>query len=713
MSAELQKENVMTTHNTSRRSPKSKWFSVPVAGRRLKRTLAAATVVLVASAAVMASISFLSKWGSSGSANGQFLTPTGIAVDAAGNVYVVEGNGNRVQKFDGNGTFILKFGSPGSAGGQFVTPTGITVDSAGNIYVSDSQDPINQVSKFNSSGVFLNFVGSGLLGPSGVAVDSSDNVYILDGNNQRVRKYDSAGSHIIDFGSGGSGDGQLSTPQGIAIDASNNVYVADTGNSRIEEFTSTGGFVRTWGTPGSGNGQFTSPTGVTAAGGNVYVADNGNNRIQSFSSTGTFNEAFGTAGSGDGQFAGPQDLAADASGNIFVADTNNDRVQKLTTAGVALVARAGADQTVECAGATTSVSLDGTASTGSGTLTYTWKEGATTLGSGATLTIALPLGVHTITLTVSSSGGGSASDDVVITIADTTAPTMSLNGASPMTVECHTAFSDPGATASDGCAGDLTSAISVSGSVNSNVVGSYTLTYTVSDGSHTTSATRTVNVVDTLAPVITLNGSNPMIVECHTSFTDPGATASDSCAGSFAATASGTVDVNTPGTYTITYTAADPSGNPAAPQARTVNVVDTTAPVITLNGTTPVLWPPNHKYESFSVSDFVTGATDSCNTSLGIANVVISSVTSDEAENGTGDGNTLNDIVIAGDCRSVQLRAERSGNGDGRVYTITFKVTDRSGNVGKATAKVLVPFSQDSGPAVDSGVHYTVNGTCP
>src|SRR5213075_1327924 len=119
--------------------------------------------------------------------------------------------------------------------------------------------------------------------------------------------------------------------------------------------------------------------------------------------------------------------------------------------------------------------------------------------------------------------------------------------ANPLTVECHDAFADPGATASDACAGDLTSSISVSGSVNSNVVGSYTLTYTVSDDTHTTSANRTVNVVDTTAPVITVNGANPITVECHTSFTDPGATANDDCAGSFPASASGSVNVNVPG----------------------------------------------------------------------------------------------------------------------------------------------------------------------
>jgi len=288
-----------------------------------------------------------------------------------------------------------------------------------------------------------------------------------------------------------------------------------------------------------------------------------------------------------------------------------------------------------------------------------------------------------------------------------------LNGSNPMTVECHTSFTDPGATANDGCAGDLTSSIAVSGTVDPNVVGNYTLTYTVSDGSHTTSTTRTVHVVDTTPPTITINGANPMTVECHTSFSDPGATASDGCAGSFPANASGAVNVNVPGTYTITYTASDPSGNPATPQTRTVNVVDTIAPTIHLNGQTLSMWPPNHKYHTFNIGDFVSSVSDGCDTSLSVSSVVISQVTSDEPENSGGDGNTLNDILIAGDCRSVQLRAERDGGGYGRVYTITFTVRDASGNVGTATATVVVPKSQGSGPAIDSGPHYTVNGSCP
>jgi hypothetical protein len=80
-------------------------------------------------------------------------------------------------------------------------------------------------------------------------------------------------------------------------------------------------------------------------------------------------------------------------------------------------------------------------------------------------------------------------------------------------------------------------------------------------------------------------------------------------------------------------------------------------------------------------------------------------------ENGNGDGNTANDIVIASNCKSVQLRSEREGDGNGRVYTVTFKVRDAAGNVGTANAKVYVPHNNGDN-AVDSGVHYTVNSSC-
>jgi hypothetical protein len=104
---------------------------------------------------------------------------------------------------------------------------------------------------------------------------------------------------------------------------------------------------------------------------------------------------------------------------------------------------------------------------------------------------------------------------------------------------------------------------------------------------------------------------------------------------------------------------------------------------------------------------------DNCRSRVGIAGVVITKVTSDEPDNSGGDGSTTDDIVIAPDCKSVQLRAERVNNGNGRVYTITLKVVDANGNVSTATAKVTVPHAQNGPAAVDDGPQFTVVSNCP
>jgi fibronectin-binding autotransporter adhesin len=161
------------------------------------------------------------------------------------------------------------------------------------------------------------------------------------------------------------------------------------------------------------------------------------------------------------------------------------------------------------------------------------------------------------------------------------------------------------------------------------------------------------------------------------------------------------------GTTTVTCTS---SAGPTCSFNITVN--DTQGPTITTGGPL-TMWPPNHKYKTFNVTDLVASVTDNCDSSIGVGSVTISMVTSDEANNSGGDGNTTNDIVIAANCKSVQLRSERSGNGNGRVYTITLKVTDGSGNVSTTTAKVTVPKSQNGSPAIDDGPHYTVVSACP
>jgi large repetitive protein len=164
--------------------------------------------------------------------------------------------------------------------------------------------------------------------------------------------------------------------------------------------------------------------------------------------------------------------------------------------------------------------------------------------------------------------------------------------------------------------------------------------------------------------------------------------------------------------FTVTDT-GDGSSAALTSSAATVSITvnDTVGPTITLNGNSISLWPANHSYQTVNVSDLVASASDNFDPNVNLSSVVITEVTSDEVENGDGDGNTLNDIVIAANCKSVQLRAERDGGGDGRVYTITFLVRDAAGNTTTATAKVTVP-NNNGGTAVDSGPHYTVNSTC-
>ena len=218
------------------------------------------------------------------------------------------------------------------------------------------------------------------------------------------------------------------------------------------------------------------------------------------------------------------------------------------------------------------------------------------------------------TYTATDSAGNSASATQTITVIDSSAPTVALVGASSITHECHTAFDDPGVTKSDNC--DQNVDVTTSGGFNPDVPGTYVITYTATDDvGNTATVQRTVQVVDTTKPVITLNGGN-MTVECHTSFTDPGASASDSCDTSVPVNVTGSVDVNVPGTYTLTYNSADDSGNTAVTVTRTVNVVDTTAPAVSCPSNIVVTLPPNSTATSMPVSFAAPTASDTCDSSV-------------------------------------------------------------------------------------------------
>jgi uncharacterized repeat protein (TIGR01451 family) len=143
--------------------------------------------------------------------------------------------------------------------------------------------------------------------------------------------------------------------------------------------------------------------------------------------------------------------------------------------------------------------------------------------------------------------------------------------------------------------------------------------------------------------------------------------------------------------------------------ATTATTVSNPPPIITLNP--PIsIWPPNHQYHTVTVAQMVQSVRDNC--PISIDDVVIELVTSDEPDDSIGEGNTIDDIVIGADCRSVQLRAERAGPEDGRVYTVTLRLRDSGGAVTRADFEVSVPHSQNGVPAVKGATALTVMSAC-
>lgn len=193
------------------------------------------------------------------------------------------------------------------------------------------------------------------------------------------------------------------------------------------------------------------------------------------------------------------------------------------------------------------------------------------------------LGTYTVTYNVVDTLGNAATQVTrTVNVVDTTKPVITLLGSPTVSVNFNASYSDAGATASDNVDGDITGSIVTNNPVNTAAIGTYTVTYNVTDahGNTATQVSRSVQVVDVTAPTINVTGANPMTVEIGGTYTELGAVATDDVDGTFAATPSGSVDTNTLGTYTITYNATDSSTNAAVPVTRTVNVVDTTAPVI-------------------------------------------------------------------------------------------------------------------------------------
>lgn len=395
--------------------------------------------------------------------------PGGTALDAAGNLYIADTQNNRVLEvsaasgqataFAGSGVAGYSGDNGAAASAELNGPAGIALDAAGDVYIADSgNNAVRMVSA--ATGVITTVAGTGtvgatgdgglatqaeLNGPASVAVDESGNLYIADTKNDRVREVAVAGGVITTIAgtgtSGYTGDGgpatsaELNSPQGVAADTSGDVYIADTDNSLVRKVSA--GVITTVagaGTPGyAGDGgaataaQLNAPSGVALdAAGDVYIADTGNHRIRVVSAqSGNIATLVGTgtAGyTGDGGAAtlaelnAPGGVTLDGKGNVYIADTGNNRIAEVNVNQVAL------DFGRENPGSSTRAQTVSVTNIGNQNLLFgglSVGAGYQETGSGAsecTATTTLgPGGSCVVTVTFAPTGAGAAPGTVTLT----------------------------------------------------------------------------------------------------------------------------------------------------------------------------------------------------------------------------------------------------------------------------------------------------------
>ncbi len=319
----------------------------------------------------------------------QLNLPAGLALDSAGDIFIADSGNNRIREMTKDGTIntFAGSGNPGYAGDSFpasgaqmLSPSGVAVDSAGNVYIADTGNSV--IREVTTDGVIATFAGQGYRGfggdagpatsallnvPQDVAVSSNGTVYIADTGNGAIRAVAPgtingitvpvintvAGSNKLGF-AGDTGPATLasmSQPWAVVGDSGGNLYIAEFGNDRIRMVNNKGiiNTIAGTGTIGfSGDGskaitaQLNLPTGVAVdSSGNVYIADSWNFRIRKIV-TGTINTIAGNglvSYSGDGgpatsaQLNGPQGVGVTQAGSLYIADSANAVLRQVPAGG--------------------------------------------------------------------------------------------------------------------------------------------------------------------------------------------------------------------------------------------------------------------------------------------------------------------------------------------------------------------------------------------
>ena len=408
-----------------------------------------------------------------------------------------------------------------------------------------------------------------------------------------------------------------------------------------------------------------------------------------------------------------------SDGLLNATDTVNIVVQDITPP----FANAGPDVTAEQEShAGTQIILNGTATDDISTrFNFTWSEegvelATATNATNTTLNYTFNLGVHTVILMATDDAGNIGSDAAIVTIVDTIPPV--VDAGPDLIVEPQSPAETQimlNGTATDICSERFNFTWSENGVVlaSSTNVTNTTLTQTFSLGTHlimlnatdaagnTGTTNVTIKIIDTTPPIVSISPQN-VTAEAGTPVNLNG-TATDNLSTRFNFTWSenGTVlktqanATNTSlayitkfnvGVHIVTLNATDEAGNTGTSNV-TITVVDTTPPTITATVMPGTLWPPNHKYAEVKTNVTAVDLGDP------VPKITFMSITSNEPDNSKGDGNTVDDIVIVNDY-TFNLRSERSGSGSGRIYTITYKATDASGNYAIGTVIIEVPHNQ-------------------
>lgn len=273
---------------------------------------------------------YIDTFGSFGiSSSGHFSYPQFVAVsDDDGSIYVSDFGNKRVQKFSSAGLYLDQWGTSGTLDGQFHHPSGIALFND-TVFVADRN--LNRVQKFTTDGEFVlewgvrgSSDGQFLL-PNGVAVHNGT-VYVVDTGNQRIQKFTTDGEFISSFGSSGFNDGQFITPLGIDIDNDGHVYVTDRGSHSIEKFNLTGAFVSSFAFHAPGY-TFTPEAVAVDPSGKMFVVNSANDRILHLSNSTMRLAVIDQLGPYPNSFGTVTDIAIGINGELIVVDSSQHAIK--------------------------------------------------------------------------------------------------------------------------------------------------------------------------------------------------------------------------------------------------------------------------------------------------------------------------------------------------------------------------------------------------